>query len=325
MRIPHSLLSMLLLLWCPAGAVRLLAIMPMSDSFQEAVEGMKSDLGKDYQITAFDVQGPNPAEALLRIHKSTAPDGLILMDSKAINLVEELKGRDSALAKIPKFVLMTLKAEQAVKGLENVAGIRFEVPAYTIFTNLQAITRKDFRKIGVFHRRSFSGFVEESKRFLAKEKMELIGQCLDCGKAEVISQDEVLDKLRAGLDEMRKQKVEIVWMLADNLIVNRVTLKRFWMGRFKESRLPLVVPLANMVSLESNLGFFAAFPDYTQLGAQAAQQVIQVFESKEDVSRVGFEPLVSIQMTVNADMARRAGWELREDKLSQVKTVLRKD
>lgn len=308
------------------SAARLLAITPNGEPFQQALEGLKSDLGDKYEVRRFDATVPNALDSLRKAVLSFAPQGLVLMDSKAILLTKELQKEESAgLARLPKFVLMTLKVDGAIQGLGNVAGIRFDVPAYTIFTNLHILSQHDFRRIGVFYRQSFSGFIEESRRFLAKEKLELVGECLDCGGEAIGSHSAVSRKLREGMARIAAQKVEVVWMLADNALVNETTIKEFWLSHFKDYGLPVVVPLPNLAGLEMNLGMFGVWPDYRQLGLQAAQQVIQVFESGESPDSIGLEPLVSVQTVINMDMAQRVKWPLHQDMLYRVTSVLKKD
>lgn len=307
------------------AAIRLLAITPNAAPFQQALAGLESDLGDHYTIMRFDVACPNAADSLHGVIRTFAPQGLVLMDSKAIVLVKGMQGGGVEIASLPKFVLMTLKADGAVKGLENVAGIKFEVPAYTIFTHLRIISQQDFKKVGVFYRQNFSAFIEESKKLLAKEKMELVGECLDCGTQGRIPSGTITKKLKESMAEFVNQKAEVLWMLADNTLVNEATLKEFWLTVSKQYGVPVVVPLPNLASLEMNLGMFGVWPDYQQLGVQAAQQVIQVFESGESPSALGMEPLISVQTVVNLDMAQKVKWALNKEKLYRVSSVLRKN
>jgi ABC-type uncharacterized transport system substrate-binding protein len=107
-------------------------------------------------------------------------------------------------------------------------------------------------------------------------------------------------------------------MLPDNALVNAATLGRFWAPRFRRERIPLVVPLANLASRQVDLGLFSAHPDYFQLGVQAAQLVVQVLEDGTSPAALGFEPLISVQTTLNLDVAARARWEIRTESLERV-------
>ncbi len=319
-----GILTIVLLGAKPFAATRLLAIMPNAEPFQQALEGLQSDLGDNYEVRRFNADLPKAADSLRQIISTFDPKGLVLMDSKAIGLVKEVQKESVQYQLLPKFVLMTLKVEDAIHDLKNAAGIKFEVPAYTIFTNLHIVSKKDFNKVGVFYRESFTGFFEESKKFLAKEKINLVGECLDCGLNGKITPVAINGGLRTGMVRLASQKVDVIWMLADNVLVNDGTLKGFWLTQFKNYGLPLVVPLPNLASLDLNLGMFGVWPDYRQLGMQAAQQVIQVFESGETTGSLGLETLVGVQMVLNLEMAKRVKWEINEEKLNRISVKLKR-
>jgi hypothetical protein len=299
-------------------AERLLAIMPSGESFRQAFDGMKSDLGNRYEWKTFDPDAKNAEDSLARLCSAYAPRALVLMDTRAVALAKRMQARDSALDAMPKFVLMTLKVEDAAKGLHHAVGVRFEVPAYAVFTQLRALSGRDFTRIGVFYRRSFSAFVEDSRRLLAREKLELIGKCIDCDGGGSPAGDEIVKSLGKGMDAFKEAGVQVVWMLPDNALVNPATLGRFWVPRLRRGKMPLVVPLANLASKQADLGLFSAYPDYPQLGVQAAQQVVQVLEEDVPPAALGFEPLISVQTTLNLSVAERLHWEIRKELLGRV-------
>ncbi|HLP40231.1 MAG TPA: hypothetical protein VK465_01880 [Fibrobacteria bacterium] len=301
---------------------RLLAILPSGESFRQAWSGMKSDLGSRYEWKTFEPDTRNAEDSLAKLVSAYAPKGLVLMDSKAVALAKRLQKRDSAFASLPKFILMTLNAEAAARDLRNSAGVRFEVPAYAIFTQLRSLSGKEFSRIGVLHRREFSALVEDSRRLLAREKLELIGQCVDCDEKEVLFDGKMAKRLTRALDALQEARVEVVWMLPDNALVNAATVERFWAPRFRRGKMPLVVPLANLAGKQANLGLFSAYPDFYQLGVQAAQQVVRVLEEESKPAELGFEPLISVQTTLNLGVSKRLGWEIRAGKLDRVKDLV---
>ncbi len=199
-----------------------------------------------------------------------------------------------------------------------------KVITFLRMNDLEAISKRDFRKIGVLYRQGFSPFVRESGKYLGKENLEITGICLDCDGREKTGPGNVLKRLQIGMDSLAELKAEVVWMLSDNALLNETTLKNFWLTRFKDYRLPLVVPVPNLAGLEVDLGMFSVCPDYRQLGAQSAQQIIQVFESGASPADVGMEPLISVQMTLNQDVADRIKWELIAEKMQRINTILKR-
>ena len=158
---------------------------------------------------------------------------------------------------------------------------------------------------------------------MSREKLDLIGKCIDCDGSGSPSQEEIIKTLGKGLDAFKEAGVEVVWMLPDNALVNPATLGRFWVPRFRKGKVALVVPLANLASKQADLGLFSAYPDYTQLGVQAAQQVVQVLEENVSPATLGLEPQISVQTTLNLSVADRLNWEMRKDLLGRVGELIR--
>jgi ABC-type uncharacterized transport system substrate-binding protein len=56
---------------------------------------------------------------------------------------------------------------------------------------------------------------------------------------------------------------------------------------------------------------------------QAAQQVVQVLEEQVPPATLGFEPLISVQTTLNLGVAERLHWEIRKELLGRVGELVR--
>jgi len=310
-----------------SGAIaetRLLCIMPMGPYFQKSLSGISVELGSKYHIDTLDVSKAENLDVALATLKKVKPEGLILMDTKAIRIAGLLQARDSAILAMPKFVLMTLQADTAAKDLKNVAGVRFEVPGYTLVTGFRAISSSDVTKVGVFYRKSFQSVIDNSTKLLAKEKIELVGACIDCDAAKALTPELAIKTMGKQLKVLVKEKnVQAIWLLADNMIINQESVSSFWLGKVARTKKPVLVPLENLASLQIGVGVYAADPDYEELGTQSAGQIVQVFEEETPASDIGFEPLISVKTILNLDVAKRLGWQIKQDKVSGISKVLK--
>lgn len=305
-----------------ASPVHLSVLMPKGEYFNTVLEGIKSELGESYSLRVILVDTIENGVSISS--EVRASQGIILMDSKAITLFRELLKQDSAFAKLPKFVLMTLQVDEAVKGIPNVSGIRFEVPGYTLVTNFRAVSEMDVSKVGVFYRKRFSKLVEDGERLLAREKIRVYKECIDSDNPK-LSQAEALKILNSRIESMvKKEGVQVLWMLPDNIYVNANVLKEFWLGKVKKMKLPVVVQVENLASLQINAGLFSADPDYEQLGIQSAGQILQVLEQGESSESVGLEPLISVKTVVNLEVAKEIGWKLNATRLEKINKIYKK-
>ena len=307
-----------------ASSVHLAALMPFEGRFQTVLEEIRDQAGPGYSIDVIDINKNPTVKTISDRCTSVNATGLILMDTKAVNAALELEKYDSAFKAMPKFVYMTLLSELVARGLSNTAGITFEVPFYTLVTNFRIISQKDFARVGIFYRSSFAHSIEESKRLLEREQITISAVCLDCDNGKKPSIENLLHIMNDSLDKLvSKEKVEVFIVPADNFIVNSKTLSEFWLGKIRKKRIPVIATIDFLASAQFGAAVFAADPDLTQLAAQAANQITKHFEDKTPMNKIGFEPTISIKSTLNIHVADELGWDLKNEKLRRITTIIK--
>jgi hypothetical protein len=326
---PYQLIVIIQSVLCLAIAgdpvkTTMLALAPDGVQFQAVLSGIRSELDSMYKIDAVNTSKPFTVEEVGDKCKKAGVKALILMDRKAIAAALNLQKQDSVFRAIPKFVYMTLMAEATTKGLDNVAGIKFEVPIYTLVTNFRIVSLKDFAKVGVFYRKSYTGSIEEAKKLLDKEKISLQAVCIDCEKGEKTTIQDAMDIMKKTFDKMvKEQGCEAFLVLVDNLVVNNTSLTGFWLEKVKKKKVPVIAPLDMLASPQIALAVFTADPDLPQLGAQAANQIIECFENETPLQSIGFEPTISIKSTLNQAVAKEINWKLKVEKLGRINKLIK--
>jgi hypothetical protein len=313
-------------LWIASShaATRLMAFVPADTQFQTVLAGIRSELDTTYTIDVVDMSNPFTVQEIAKKCRNNDVKALILMDRKAIIAVENLQKADTSLASMPKFVYMTLMAEATTKSLSNVAGIRFEVPIFTLVTNFRIISQKDVAKVGVFYRNTYAASIEKAKKLLHREQISLQAVCVDCCKNKKTTAHDAMNVMKKSFDKMvKKQGSEAFLVLADNLIVNNTSLAEFWLGRVKKKKMPVIAPLDMLASPQIGLAVFTADPDLPQLGIQAANQIIEFFENKTSLESIGFEPVISIKSTLNQTVAKELRWKLKTEKLGRINKIIK--
>jgi hypothetical protein len=313
-----------LLIATSQAKTNMMAFMPAGAQFQTVLAGIRAELDTTYTIDVVDMSKPVKIEEVAEKRRKNNIKALILMDIKAVRAVQDLQKTDSAFESMPKFVYMTLMVEATTMGLSNVAGINFEVPIYTLVTNFRIISQKDFSKVGIFYRKSYSSSIEEAKKLLSKEQFSLQTVCVDCEQNEKTTVQDVLKVMKKTFDKMVKEKgSEVFLVLADNLVVNNTSLTEFWLEKVKKKKVPVIAPLDMLASLQIGLAVFTADPDLPQLGAQAANQIIEFFENGTPLESIGFEPTISIKSTLNQNVAKELEWKLKAEKLGRINKVIK--
>lgn len=305
------------------ATINLAALIPAEQKFQTVLEEIRDQAGPAYHIDVIDVNKKLDVKTIARQCASIRASGLILMDTKAVNIALELQKCDSAFVAMPKFVFMTLQAEMISAGLFNAAGITFEVPFYTLVTNFRIISEKDFSRVGIFYRKSSAGSIEETRKLLDKEQITVSAVCIDCDQNRNVSINQTLALMKASGDRMAgKEKVEVFIVPADNLIVNPTSLAEFWNGKVHKMKIPVIAAIDLLASEKFGTAVFTADPDLTQLGSQAANQIIERYENNLSMNKIGFEPTISIKSTLNMHVAGELGWRLKKEKLGRITNVI---
>jgi ABC-type uncharacterized transport system substrate-binding protein len=308
-----------------AAAVHDLAVlMPAEGKFTNVLGEMRKQAGSNYRFHVIDMNTPGKVEDIAGQCAANNVQALILMDTKAIKAALALEKLDSAFKNLPKFALMTLMVESTSRSLSNIAGVKFEVPFYTVVMNFRIISQKEIKKVGIFYRKSFSGIIEESKKFLGREGIAICPICVDCGGGQSTDPDDALQVMNNSLDKIvTEEKIDVFLAPADNLIVNSRSLGAFWIKRVKKMGVPVIAPIDLLASEKLGAAVFTADPDLIQLGAQAANQIVEHFENNASIKEIGFEPTISVKSTVNLRVSREIGWKLKEEKLNRITTIIR--
>jgi hypothetical protein len=306
------------------ASINLAALMPAEGRFQTVLDEIRDQAGPGYHIEIIDISKNPSVKTVADRCSSNHVAGLILMDTKAIKEAIEMEKFDGGLKTLPKFVFMTLQAKLTAAALSNAAGITFEVPLYTLVTNFRIISQKDIYKIGIFYRKSFEHSIEESKKLLEKEKIAVSSLCIDCDQNKKTSIDNVLSLMNGSWERMvATDKVDAFVIPADNLIVNPKSLAEFWIGTIKNKHIPVIATIDLLASEKFGAAIFTADPDLTQLGNQAASQIVEHYENNISMDKIGFEPTISIKSTLNTHVAEEIGWKLKSEKLGRISTIIK--
>jgi putative ABC transport system substrate-binding protein len=215
----------------------------------------------------------------------------------------------------PTVLLMATLVEEVQATLKHATGIAYEVPGVTALVNLRTVITQPVRRVGVVYRPLLRNFVERQKALAAKEHIEIV--------AAPVASDVTSDGLKNALENLVKGgAIDAVWMLNDNALVRDSQYRdEAWRAELNDSKLPLIVGVANLVNPESPLGTLAVVPDHEALGLQAANLI---FELADDDWRVENHPVelpLSVKTVVDIRMVR-SHFDLRPEALKHIDKAL---
>jgi hypothetical protein len=311
--------------WAQDSKPTLAIVSPVGSKYDEVFQGLQRELGDDYSLQKMnfvlgkDKKIENTGD-LLKSIKGAAPKAVIAMDNSASEVIREMRKSND---QTPAFAAMMLQVDKALEGVPNVAGIKFEIPAFTQFSNLKYVSASKFSKVAVFHRKGFLPMMAQAKDMLAKENLTLDAYCLDCEKS--LEGSALTDAMKTQWKKWESDKEVVLWLLADNVLLTPQSLKDFWLPSVGKSERPVVAPLDMFVSGNppvGEIGLLAFNPDYVELGAQLSEQIRAVIEDEEEIQEKGFEELISVFGVLNKKKAKKIDWNLQDANLGRLQKVV---
>ena len=308
-----ALLGVFLVAQLAWSADIVVALHPAGDDFNQALQGVRANLGDEVGVQSVVMKKGDEWGQVKGAVLKLNPQLFVLMDNQAIKIYKQYRDETQKAGKEPlsAVALMALQLDKVTEGM-NMAGISYEIPVVTSVVNLRAVSSKPIRSVGVIYRKGWEGFVQMNASFCQTEKVSLVGYAVpDDG-------NDYASDLQKGLKNLiGEKKVDAIWVLNDNKLLNNQTIVKAWIPGLSSSSVPVIVGVETLIQTKFNLGTFAVLPDHAGLGGQVANMI---FEIKDNDWKVGDrqidQPLSVIKM-LNSTLARKKGF-LREDGLSTV-------
>jgi hypothetical protein len=197
---------------------------------------------------------------------------------------------------IPAVAVLASFLRESSVGIENITGVIYEVPLVTSLVNLRALLKQPVQKIGVIHRSSFRGFIEEQRGLCAAEGFTIVGAEIEGSRKDV---REAIDRLR------ETERVDAIWVLNDNALLDRDLLLRGWLPALRKNSTPIVVNVKSLLSRKIDFGTFAVLPEHRALGTQVGQLISSLADREWRVAAQSFEYPLSVETVLDVEFARR--------------------
>lgn len=314
-----KVLAVLILFTLPSiaqNADTLLIIRFDNKNFNDVVKGMKEEFESDIYLNEIIVNKETKVETIKDKILHVRPKLIILMDNKSVNMYKScLSMLESSYKSIPTVSLMGILIDDGIKGLNNAAGIAYEIPLVTSAVNLRSILNKPIKRVGVVHRELYSSFITMNTKFCKSENISVV-PILIPNTTKDVNKD-----LKKGLTKLLKEeKVDALWILNDNVLLTGQTLLEIWKPLLKKYKVPTIVGVDNLVDKPISLGTFAVLPDHESLGSQAASMIFDIKDNDWDASDKGVEQPLSVYKVINQEQAQK-WFNVADDRLKTVDKI----
>lgn len=283
------------------GADKLLVLAPEADAFQEILLTIKSEIDGDFELKYIKVDRSSllnattyrEVEAYLENEK---PKAIILMDNPAVDLYRHYQRSNPRDIYPRSIVCMALFVEEIIKDLKNVIGIPHQVPIVKSLTQLRGKLEvsDSIDRIGVIYRDRYASFYQRQARNCARENIKLVGYAIPeknmKGKKRA---SYYRNQLKEGLDSLiKREKVDAIWVINDNELVNATMIEEVWSKKLKGKRLWVIVGVNGFI--QQGFGNFAVLPDRNEIGLQVVDLLYDFDHGNEENINQVEEPRSSI-------------------------------
>ncbi len=259
---------------------------PKQNNFESVYNVIKGEVTEEYEgayEVVYQVIRRDDQDRYTRFANAidtTNPVILIIMDW-SIELYQQYqmekleKKPDHAFP--PAIACMALLVQDQIKGMKNVKGVNYEVPAVTCITEFRDKISVPLTRVGVVYREDYRPFIERQKQFALIEEIELVPFEIQVRGAKNLDR-----QIRVGLDKglkhlIKKEKVDGLWIVNDNELIKEELVENIWHKRLRFFKKPVMVNVINLIGNE--LGNFAVLPDHEGIGDQVSYMVFDILEN----------------------------------------------
>ena len=300
--------------------VKLLILRKDSPIYVQVATDLKKALGPGYDSEDIVVSKTTSLEDVAPKIAAAHPTLLVLMDNQAVDIATQYNSQQPQDAsRLPGVALMALNLRKILHTNKYIAGIAFELPAYTLVTQFRYLVRKTIKNVTVFYRKSeFTGTIVAATEQLHTEGIAL--QAIDLEEAGA-APDDVIHSLREHLKDLGAGRLhtDAVWVLLDSVLFRGDLFQSTWIPAARASRVPFLSGTENFVEKGADFAVFAITPDLPDLAAQAATLVDTIVRDGKAPQALGTEETVSVNKIMNLDLAEKLKLQLRQDRLDEVR------
>jgi hypothetical protein len=267
-----------------------LVVTPFASGAHEMWQSMRDEVSDKMDVVTVEMTDGVNADFLQMRIESSKPNCVVLVGNQAVRVFRDLQRQQPKTP--PGVVAMSSFARQLTADLKNTTGIAYEVPAVTSFVALRQLTIRSLDRVGVVYRPEFEQFVKHEAELAKLEKVELLGRRIE---GEVGPR-----RIRRALkDLLTNEKVDALWVLNDNALLDPGDIRDGWLPEARRSEVPLLVGVSSLVNPRLSFGTVAVVPDHSALGVQLANLLFELADDNWEIGDREIELPLSVETVVD--------------------------
>ena len=290
-----------------------------TEEMKSVADTLRSDL-KGVSISELIIDHGTDYAEFRKAIRAAQPQLVALFDNKAVRFMNQLHTdpdyKDAE--KIVGAATMALNLKYLLKDSRHIFGIAYEVPPFTIVTKFRSLTRAPIKNVLAPYRKSeFDAYITEAQKQLKRENINLLAVNVDDHSGD---QGKINKQLFSQLtDQVEGEKIDAILIPSDNVLVSKNSLLSVWLAKSRELKIPFLCNIDKFASRDFDLCTFAAFPDFSDLGHQLAEQISEHLTNHTSVLDLGVDYIVASRASINLPLAKKLNLAFDSKQLELVK------
>ncbi|WP_144393856.1 hypothetical protein [Pleionea sediminis] len=294
-----------------------LVLTAKGDEFAKVIQGLSDDIEGELEFKTFYINRESSTDVIEDGMKKFSPKVVILIGNTSINLYTKFQKANPKMQFPPSIALAALFVDRFIDDIKNATGIRYEIPAVISLINMRDIIKKPLKSVGVVHREWMDSIIEENRKYLSAEGIKLISIKLP-NKTSNMNK-----KLDEAVVELVDKKVDAIWVLNDNELLNGRSIGQVWIPKLAKTDIPVLVGVRPLLNTKFNFGSFAIVPDHYALGVQGASIVFELMDNDWDLDGRDISQPISVKKVVNVSVLDNKSIPYDKGKLQTVDEVVK--
>jgi len=300
---------------------KVVVIRKASPDYQIVSEGLKRELERSYELGELTIAKDTSFDEVRSYLENEKPSLMVLMDNQSIDFGMQYNAKvGSPNQRIKGLGMMGLNLGNIIQKSDDLAGIAYESPAYSLVTQFRFVVEKPIKKVTVLYRKKFfSNRIEEARQQLGKEKIVLHAVAVDDSGDDEAS---IRSRLEAELEKVKQTGyTDAVWVLLDSVLLKPQWFKEIWTPIARGAKAPFLVETETLARKDIDFGTFATTPNLQDLVGQAVQIVDAIALDGTSPKEIGVESVVSVNKILNKARITSIGINIKSDNLDDVKVI----
>jgi hypothetical protein len=307
MRKPFASVATLALFAClfalplrAAGQSTVLMVTKAGKDFESVSKGLRDEMPK-HKFEQLVVSASTTVADLTKAIRTHKPRMMFLLDNQSVELAKQHYSANPN-DKTQSVALMALNLRKIVQGQPNICAVAYEVPIYTLVTQLRfAVQGRRINRVVTFYRGSqFQEMIDLESQRLKGEGIELVA--VDVEKAAKGDLDGYLQS-EGGKLLKDTHRAETFLVLLDSVLLSKELFAKFWINQAAENRILFTAGFEGFVNPAMNFAVFGMSPNLQDLVSQSRQMAESVIEG-QPCSKLGVEDLLGVNKFWNERKAK---------------------